>query len=258
MSIAASGLSCTACGYDLRALPASGSCPECGQPIAISADDLSIARPRWLRSMSVGSLLIGVGILMGGAGVLVRFGYPALAAGRFALWLLPAGAVISAAGTWRFAAPTPRLAGAQGCWLATLLRVAGVATCTLQLQLCVMVVAALRGVTQVDATLLALCARSLLVVWTAAAAMTCLRAAYVAAQVHDRSGVVQARLLALLAPLLLLSSAAAANTAAAGQITRAALTGWAVGACAVAGWSAVFFSVFAWVVRRRAASLAIM
>ena len=249
---AAAELTCTACGYDLRMLPSSGACPECGQPIAVSLDDLAISRPRWLRSMSVGSTLIGIGILTGGAGVWLRFGHRAMWPEWDALWLLPVGAVISASGTWCFAAPTPRVAGAQGRSLATVLRVAGIATGTLQLQLCVMLIAAFRGALRLDAAVLAFCTRAMLLVWGAAAAMTCLRAAFVAAQVSDYPGVVQARVLALLAPLTLLFFAAATNDILAGQLSRSGIIASAIGACVVAGWSAVFFSAFALVVRRRA------
>jgi hypothetical protein len=140
----------------------------------------------------------------------------------------------------------------QGRWSVPLLRVAGVATCTLQLQLSAVIVAGLAGVVRVQSSLLTFCARSLLLVWAAAAGMTCLRASFIAAQVHDRWGVVQARALALLTPLTLLLIALVADTIAAGRLSRPALIAGSLGACAVAGWSAVFFSVFALVVRRRA------
>jgi hypothetical protein len=259
---AATGVTCTACGYDLRTLASSGACPECGQAVATSVHDHSIVRPRWLRSVSVGSLLIGIGLLVGGAGLLFSF-WPPLAAilwrrgldQRTALWLLPLGAVMSGAGTWRFAAPTPRVARMHGRSLATILRVVAVITCTLQLQLFLYMAAGFRGMMPLHPAMLALSARALLVAWSAAALMTCIRAAYVAGEIHDRPGIVQAWALALLAPMMLLYFAASANLVAIGQVSRAVLIAWAIGACVIAGWSAVFFGGFAIIVRRRATIL---
>jgi hypothetical protein len=170
---------------------------------------------------------------------------------RTALWLLPLGAVMSGAGTWRFAAPTPRVAGMHGRSLATMLRIVAVITCTLQLQLFMYTAAGFRGMMPLHPAMLMLSARGLLVAWSAAALMTCIRAAYVAGQIHDHFGAVQAWALALLAPMMLLYFAAYANLVGAGQIGRAVLIAWAIGAASIAGWSAVFFGAFALVVRRR-------
>ena len=210
--------------------------------------------------MSIGSLLIGSGILVGGTGILVSF-WPPLAMlmwkrgidQRMAMWwLLPLGAVLSGAGTWLFAAPTLRVAGMHGRSLATMLRVLAVITCTLQLQLCLFTAAAFHGALPLYPAGLLLCVRVMLMAWSAAALMTCIRVAYLASEIRDRSGVVQAWALALLTPLTLLYFAtSAANLIAAGQPSRAALIGWSVGAASIAGWSAVFFGAFALVVRRR-------
>ena len=259
---ATTDLTCTACRYDLRTLPTSGACPECGQPVATSIHDHSIARPRWLRRVSIGSLLIATGILVGGAGPLISF-WPPLAQllwrrgidQRTALWLFPVGALISSVGTWRFAtpAPTPRAAGMHGRTLALVLRIVAVTMCALQLQLFLYVAAGYRRMLPLDAAMLALSARSLTVVWSAAALITCIRAAYVAGEIGDRAGVMQAWTLALLAPLTLLAVAICANVVAAGQVNRTAFIGWSIVAASIAGWSAVFFGGFALVVRRRAA-----
>jgi hypothetical protein len=257
-------LRCTACGYDLRLLGDTRQCPECGQSVAVSEHDHAVARPRWLRSVGLGSLLIGTGLLVGGAGILISF-WPPLASllwrrgidQRTALWLLPVGAVTGAAGTWRFAAPTPRVAGSHGRWRATILRVVAVCTCALQLQLFLLTIAALRGVLMINAATLAFCARSLLVVWGAAAGLTCLRAAYVAREVRDRSGAVQAWMLALFAPLTLLAFAASTNTIAAGRWSRMELIAWSACGSVIAGWSAVFFGAFAVIVRRAAGITAV-
>jgi hypothetical protein len=243
-------LNCTGCGYDLRSLEASGDCPECGQPIAVSEHDQTVARPQWLATIGGGAFLIGLGLLTGVAGVIL-----ATLVGRLrspTLLLVPIGVAISGIGTWRFAAPTPRLAGPHGRWGATLLRVVGVATCTLQLQLCVVSVAALTERLQISATMLATFVRILLVAWSMAAGLTCLRAAYVAAQVRDRSGAIQARILSVLTPLMLLAFVWWTNSVQGRQPSGAELIGWTVGACVMAGWSGVFFSGLAMIIRRRA------
>ena len=252
-------LTCAACGYNLRGLAAGGSCPECGQPVATSLYDRSVARPHWLRCVGLGSLLIGAGMLVGGAGLLVSF-WPPLARllwqrgvdQRAALWLLPVGVLISGAGTWWFATPMPHRAGMNARALAALLRVVGVVTCTIQLLLFLITAAALRGAVGLDRPILVIGARALLVAWSAAALLTCVRAARVAREVGDRPGVVQAWALALLAPLTLLFLATNANFAATGQWSGAMWIVWAFTAASIAGWSAVFFAGFAVVLHRRA------
>jgi hypothetical protein len=169
------------------------------------------------------------------------------------LWLSPAGLMIAAIGTWRFATPTPRVAGSHGRWRASMLRIVGVATCTLQLQVCGMVVLGLTNKLRETPVVLLATVPMVLVAWSVAAGLTCLRAAYVAGQVRDRSGVIQARALSLLAPLTLLAFAWMTNSLLEGrQYSHGELVGWTVAACVVAGWSAVFFSGLALVVRRRA------
>jgi hypothetical protein len=228
--------------------------------------DHSVTRPRWLRRVSIGSLLIAAGILIGGAGPLVSF-WPPLAAilwrrdidQRAALWLLPVGALMSSAGTWWFATPTPRAAGWRTSSLATMLRVLAVVTCTVQLQLFLLTAAAFGYAVGLSPSvavglspaILVLGARALLVAWSAVALMTCVRAARVAGEVGDPSGVWQASSLALLAPLMMLYFASTANLVAAGQWSRAMFIGWAIGAASIAGWSAVFFAGFAVVLHRR-------
>jgi len=238
----------------LRSLDASGGCPECGQPIAVSEHDRTVARPQWLATIGGGAFLIGLGLLIGVAGVVL-----ATLVGRVrspTLLLLPVGVVISGIGTWRFAAPTPRVAGSHGRWRSTLLRIVGVATCTLQLQLSALAVAALTERLRMGGGMVA-CVCVLLVLWSLAAGLTCLRAAYVAAQVRDRSGVIQARVLSLLAPLTLLGFVWWTNSIVQGRhASRGELIGWSVAACIVAGWSGVFFSGLALVVRRRAPTCA--
>jgi hypothetical protein len=118
-------LNCTACGYDLRSLDASVGCPECGQPIAISEHDRTVARPQWLMTISGGAFLIGLGLLMGVTGI----GLAALV-GRVrspVLLLLPIGMVISGSGRGaspprRRASPDRTAAGARRCCASSALR----------------------------------------------------------------------------------------------------------------------------------------
>lgn len=79
---------CVTCGYDLRALDASGDCPECGTAIAKSLvdDHLKHADRRWLAGIIRGQQLISIGLTV----------FVVLAC---SLFLLPIGASIIA-GVW--------------------------------------------------------------------------------------------------------------------------------------------------------------
>jgi hypothetical protein len=106
-------------------------------------------------------------------------------------------------------------------------------------------VAALTERLRAGGGMIKVCVCVLLVLWSVAAGLTCLRAAFIAAQVRDRSGVIQARILSLLAPLTLVAFAWWTNSVVEGRHgSRPELIGWTVAACVVAGWSGVFFQRF--------------
>ena len=190
--------------------------------------------------------MIAAGLAVGGAAVIgvlkVHWGM---------IWLLPIGGTMGAAGTWHFARPAPRPAGGRyGRELCAALRVASVATATLQFQDTLFAVP-----TRYSAfarAWLPWLAAPMVLVWAAGAAMTCLRAARLAREVGDASGAVQARLLSVLAPATLGLYAYISTSPVAGNLGRDAWVLLAVLGCAVAGWSAVFFAGFAVVLQRRA------
>ena len=88
----------------------------------------------------------------------------------------------------------------------------------------------------------------MLLAWTIAAMLTCVRGAQLARRFGDRPGRVQAVILALLMPLVFVSATTVLLPMAADSYgARAALVALAL---TLAGWSAVFFSGFAIVLFR--------
>ena len=63
------GGSCRNCGYDLRGLPADGTCPECGTPVGagyrLLDDNLVLAPRSYLKVLAFGCVLLGLGVLGG-------------------------------------------------------------------------------------------------------------------------------------------------------------------------------------------------
>ena len=52
---------CVQCGYNLRMLPITGQCPECGTPVASTLTlntELAQSRPKWLRGLAIGSIFL--------------------------------------------------------------------------------------------------------------------------------------------------------------------------------------------------------
>jgi hypothetical protein len=57
---------CTGCGYDLRGLPISGACPECGRAVELSlrGDQLHFASPEYIRRLDLGLCIILTAIFL--------------------------------------------------------------------------------------------------------------------------------------------------------------------------------------------------
>jgi hypothetical protein len=80
---------CSRCGYDLRATPADGRCPECGQAVAVSAEVAKLpirpawheSDPRWRRNVLLGLwvlTLLPLPTVLRETGVAARLRIPAL------------------------------------------------------------------------------------------------------------------------------------------------------------------------------------
>jgi hypothetical protein len=234
-------LLCTGCGYNLRGLDERGNCPECGQPLSITLHHGSIARPAWLRTTSRGALLLGSGLLLGA----LSFAMARATTGD-SLWLFPLAALLTASGTWILAATPPgRIAPPHQRWVGTAMRVFAVATYAFQLHS--WFIGVLRE--SLSASMFALLARLLLFTWAMASMLTCWRASFLATVIGDRSGAVQARILAILAPTLLVICA---ERLVSGSLGRPGRIGLAAALSIVATWSAIFFLGFAAMLARAA------
>lgn len=104
-------ISCVRCGYDLRGLPDSGNCPECGLPVArsnVPSVELRHAPPRWLASLSWGArLVLAVPLLTVAYGWFVSGRLPARS---LEMYVAPQAAlcVAFAAGVWLLTRSQPR------------------------------------------------------------------------------------------------------------------------------------------------------
>jgi hypothetical protein len=135
----ASDLPCTGCGYNLRGVPISTVCPECGRAVELSlrGELLRFASPAYLKSIDLGLsviltsifiyvllFILSIGIHFGASTVLGSTGVLVLTGG---LMLLCDGAFIF--GYWKFTQPDPGYTGREKPASArTVARVAACAT----------------------------------------------------------------------------------------------------------------------------------
>ena len=242
-------LTCGGCDYNLRGLAAGGACPECGHDVGATLRGVSSRRAAWLRRVSRGALLIGAGILVGGAGAaaLVPWGQRPL------LFGFPGGAVVAAVGTWLFATAAPRGWAWDDRAFGLVLRALGVATCAMQLYVALLLAYA-SGRVAVPVALpvrFTTVCEAAAAVWAVTAAATCVRAAMLAARLRDPAGQVQAVAIGVVSAGALAWGAAEWDTFGIG--TRLA---YLIVIGVASGWAVVFFVGFSVVLRRRARAAA--
>jgi len=108
---------CIRCGYDLKGLDASGTCPECGTPISdsIRSDRLVFANPAFVRRLRSGALTLLLTLVTGAVILVLSIlsGILMILAGPFWL-LLPLVVLLHLAGWWVFASPEPHAPARQG------------------------------------------------------------------------------------------------------------------------------------------------
>lgn len=108
----ADDLPCRKCAYNLRTLPLTGRCPECGTPVEFSAqgDLLRFSDPAWLGTLHRGVVLLLSGIavmIIGGiVAALLTAALPGLGQVMNALTGL-AGYGLMVAGSWLMTEPDP-------------------------------------------------------------------------------------------------------------------------------------------------------
>ena len=245
-------LTCGGCDYNLRGLPPDGTCPECGHDVTATLRGRSRKQAAWLGRAGRGSMLIGAGLLIGGAGVAAWAAWMPWD-GRWLLYPFPCGAVIAAIGTWLFAARAPHERGWLGQGRSVALRVLGIATAALQLY-GTAIVARGHGVIDIDIWLpyiggrLDRLAETTAAVWAVTAALTMWRAAGIARRVGDRPGRVQAYAIGICVAGLM----GWGVTSWSPGVDRFVVLVYLVALSVVTGWSIVFFLGFAIVMRRGA------
>jgi hypothetical protein len=216
MASLTSDIACGGCGYNLRGLERSGLCPECGHGIQSTLAWLTDARAAWMRSVASGAMWIGVGTLIGG-----------VALGSLIVWtqsgmfvVLPLGALACMFGTWQFATPVPRILPASCApsreakgrdLFSPVLRLAGIATCLLQIFMTLTVAYQLGnwlrpGIVfsqrQMEAAF-----DLTVAMWALTSALNCIRAALLASRLGSFTALMQGYALAALSGIILLATA---------------------------------------------------
>lgn len=102
---------CRKCGYNLRALSATGLCPECGHAIdfSVQGDLLQFSPVDWLKTLSQGARLVVVGILLAIVGGIVASIIDSVAS--TGEWIQQAvgtiAFIVMTVGWWRLTEPDP-------------------------------------------------------------------------------------------------------------------------------------------------------
>jgi len=110
---------CKRCAYNLRGLPESGRCPECGTPVAMSiaGDLLCTADPQWVEKVALGLKIILWMILLSVLAGILNIGIAMVVPGLEPLLTL-AAACIGYYGVWLLTEPDPGQIGEGTNWTA--------------------------------------------------------------------------------------------------------------------------------------------
>ncbi len=128
-------LACRRCGYNLRGLDASASCPECAAPVerSLPGEPLEFSDPAWLARVARGITWLAVGVAASLTWRIMLWSIMWIDAGlvRPGLWMavwVPVS-LIELAGAWMLTAPEPTRPGGARLTLRRLARGLTIAGC---------------------------------------------------------------------------------------------------------------------------------
>jgi hypothetical protein len=247
MTLIATDVPCSHCGYNLRGLDEQSLCPECGHSASFTL--LCIATvPEWLAVLSRGSLLIAASLLLDlGIGLLIFANYKAA---FLAHGLSP---LLGASGAWLFFTPDPL--DRRGYRLSNAGRVLAICVATFDLQMFVVILLAEGpGLYYIPDPLAQHVFAAFCLLWAMESALIFYVGSRLARRIGDRSGIIQSRILCLLSALAIsaIGSAALTEKPSMPHLITLVITPTII----IAVWSTIFFAGFAIRLRKAASQRA--
>jgi hypothetical protein len=158
---------CTKCGYNLRGLPKTHACPECGtlhKNVGAFNDQLQYGNPAWASRLAFGLILFLIGAVIFPAQWAMALGSDIPLSLTLAAGL--AGSLLEFTGLWFFTSREPTQDAAEGKWaLRRILRITALTTFAADLLTRAVALASLNGLLPGDFIFAALAAEALLLIF---------------------------------------------------------------------------------------------